>query len=99
MSKLQNLINELCPNGVKYVVLNSVCNVYDGTHQTPKYTDSGVKFISVENINSIYQTNKYISKENFQNIKAETEELDIEVRAVEKYIDYVDYTFLVNMVL
>lgn len=65
MSKLQNLINELCPNGVKYVVLNSVCNVYDGTHQTPKYTDSGVKFISVENINSIYQTNKYISKDDY----------------------------------
>ena len=40
--------------------------------------------------------NKYISKENFQNVKAETEELDIEVRSVEKYIDYVDYTFSVK---
>ena len=40
--------------------------------------------------------NKYIAKENFQNVKAETEELDIEVKFAEKYIDYVDYTFLVK---
>lgn len=49
MSKLDELIRELCPDGVEYVKLNSVCDIYDGTHSTPNYTESGVKFASVEN--------------------------------------------------
>ena len=50
MNKLDQIISELCPDGVEYKILNTVCDVYDGTHTTPKYTDSGVKFASVENI-------------------------------------------------
>ena len=50
MSKLDELLRELCPDGVEYVKLNSVCDIYDGTHSTPNYTESGVKFASVENI-------------------------------------------------
>lgn len=42
-----------------------MADVYDGTHQTPKYTKKGVKFISVENIGSIKETKKFISKEDF----------------------------------
>ena len=50
MYKLERLINELCPNGVEYVKLNTICKIYDGTHSTPQYTDEGVKFVSVQNI-------------------------------------------------
>ena len=39
--------------------------IYDGTHQTPNYTSSGVKFVSVENINDIESTDKYISEYDF----------------------------------
>lgn len=51
------LINELCPNGVEYIVLKNICSIYDGTHKTPKYTDSGIKFVSVENIKSNHKKN------------------------------------------
>lgn len=36
--------------------------IFDGTHQTPKYTDEGIPFYSVENIVS-GNKNKFISKE------------------------------------
>ena len=42
--------------------LGEVTDIFDGTHQTPKYTKSGVKFVSVENISNL-ETKKYISKE------------------------------------
>lgn len=44
--------------------LSDVVNVYDGTHQTPKYTNEGIKFLSVENIKTL-NSDKYISKEDF----------------------------------
>ena len=69
MSKLEELINQLCPDGVEYVKLNTICSVYDGTHSTPTYTESGVKFVSVENINNLYATTKYISEEAFNKYK------------------------------
>lgn len=52
--------------GVEKKKLGEVCSVFDGTHQTPKYTESGVKFVSVENIGNIYASNKYISNEDFE---------------------------------
>lgn len=45
--------------------LSEVVDVYDGTHQTPKYTDSGIKFVSVENISNL-ETEKYISQEAYK---------------------------------
>lgn len=65
MNKIEQLIEELCPQGVEFKTLGEVGSIYDGTHQTPKYTDEGVKFVSVENIKSLYTTDKYISKEDF----------------------------------
>ncbi|EAC6075071.1 restriction endonuclease subunit S, partial [Listeria monocytogenes] len=41
---------------------SQVADIFDGTHQTPKYTDFGVKFVSVENIATM-ETKKYISQE------------------------------------
>ncbi|MEI4789107.1 restriction endonuclease subunit S [Bacillus sp. FJAT-53060] len=44
--------------------LEEVANVYDGTHQTPKYKNEGVMFLSVENIKNL-KSSKYISEEAF----------------------------------
>ena len=54
--------------GVPWLALGSVCKVFDGTHQTPTYTDQGVKFVSVENIGAIYDTKKCISQEDFDRL-------------------------------
>ncbi|SUK85647.1 restriction-modification enzyme type I, specificity subunit [Staphylococcus aureus] len=45
--------------------LGEVAKIYDGTHQTPKYTNEGIKFLSVENIKTL-NSNKYISEEAFE---------------------------------
>ena len=45
--------------------LGDVVDVYDGVHQTPEYTDSGIMFLSVENINTL-KSEKYISEEVFK---------------------------------
>lgn len=45
--------------------LGKLTDVYDGTHQTPNYTDSGVMFLSVENIKTL-QSEKFISEEDFE---------------------------------
>ena len=48
---------------VKYYKLNEIASIYDGTHQTPKYKSEGIPFISVENINDIYNSkNIYLLK-------------------------------------
>ena len=53
-------------NKVEIVKLGSIVEVYDGTHQTPDYKTSGIPFVSVENIDSIYSTEKYVSEEDFE---------------------------------
>lgn len=45
--------------------LGELSFVYDGTHQTPKYTESGIMFLSVENIKDL-KSKKYISIEAFE---------------------------------
>ena len=50
---------------VEWKKLGDVCGIFDGTHQTPKYVDTGIKFVSVENINSLYESEKYISLEDY----------------------------------
>lgn len=69
MRKLEQLIKEFCPDGVEYIKLNTVCKIYDGTHSTPQYTNDGVKFVSVQNINNLYKTDKYISIDDFKKYK------------------------------
>lgn len=46
--------------------LKELCNIFDGTHQTPNYTDSGIMFLSVENIKDL-KSEKYISYDDFKN--------------------------------
>lgn len=43
-----------------------VSKIYDGTHQTPNYVSSGVKFVSVENIKDLYASTKYIAFDDFK---------------------------------
>lgn len=45
--------------------LGELVDVYDGVHQTPDYQDSGIMFLSVENISTL-KSNKYISTEAFE---------------------------------
>ncbi|WP_299141405.1 restriction endonuclease subunit S [uncultured Vibrio sp.] len=45
--------------------LSQVTDVYDGTHQTPKYTKNGVMFLSAENIKSL-TSKKFISQKAFE---------------------------------
>ena len=45
--------------------LSEVVGVYDGVHQTPHYTDSGIMFLSVENIATL-TSQKFISEEAFE---------------------------------
>ena len=45
--------------------LEELCNIYDGTHQTPRYTNNGVMFVSVENIKTL-ESDKYISEDDFK---------------------------------
>ena len=47
----------------KTAPLGNEAFVFDGTHQTPKYTLDGIPFVSVEDINSLSSITKYISEE------------------------------------
>ena len=49
--------------------LSDIAEIYDGVHQTPHYTDSGVRFISVEDITDIYASKKFISIEDYSKYK------------------------------
>lgn len=56
-----SLARKLFSDDREYLMLGKICEVYDGTHQTPKYTTEGIPFISVENIQDIYGSQKFIS--------------------------------------
>lgn len=47
----------------KKAALGKISKIFDGTHQTPDYVESGIKFVSVENINSPYASDKFITHE------------------------------------
>ena len=55
----------MLPNGWKKVKLGDVADVFDGTHQTPVYVNQGVPFVSVENIEDVWGTDKFITQEAF----------------------------------
>lgn len=58
------------------VKLSSVAKIFDGTHQTPTYTEDGVPFYSVEHLTSNdFSSTKYISEEVFA---AESKRVSIE---------------------
>ena len=57
--------------------LGDIVGIYDGVHQTPNYQNSGVMFLSVENIATL-KSPKFISEEDFKrNYKIFPQENDI----------------------
>lgn len=62
---------------VEWKTLGEVAKIYDGTHQTPKYTESGIPFVSVQNIKNLYGTGKYISIEDFEKYKYKPQKNDL----------------------
>lgn len=59
-------------NGEWYTTtIGAHCVVYDGTHQTPHYVESGIPFYSVENVtaNNFAHT-KYITEQEYNDISA-----------------------------
>ena len=61
--------------------------IVDGTHQTPKYISNGVPFVSVENIGNISNTDKYISKEDFEKFKKITCKIPEKCRIWRRNVD------------
>ena len=57
--------------------LENVAEIFDGTHQTPLYTKTGVQFVSVENIEDIYKSEKYISHEEYDKYRNKPQINDI----------------------
>ena len=66
-----------CNKNFEEIKLEEIADIYDGTHQTPKYLNKGIKFVSVENIDDLYSTDKYISDEAFEEFKIKPEVNDI----------------------
>ena len=69
------LIQKECK--IEKVKLNSVCEIYDGTHKTPKYTNTGIPFVSVENIDDLYGTRKFIAPEDYAKYKIKPRKGDV----------------------
>ncbi len=57
---------KLNDSNYKITPLNQLAEIFDGTHQTPNYVDSGIPFVSVEDIKNLSLTSKYITKEDFE---------------------------------
>lgn len=63
---IQKLFSETDMEQWELVKLKDVVKVFDGTHQTPNYKSTGVRFISVENILEPLATQKYISEDDYR---------------------------------
>lgn len=74
MSKIERLIKEKCPNGVRYVKLKDVCNDnFWIMPSTPKYISDGIPYITSKNIKNgqiLFDNVKYISQEDYDNISS-----------------------------
>ena len=60
-----HLLLKLLHNDWEQRKLGDLVGIYDGVHQTPDYQDSGIMFLSVENIATL-KSEKYISEEAFE---------------------------------
>ena len=77
--RMEDINNGIVPEGYKQTsfgvfpcdwetqsLIGDVADCFDGVHETPNYTNSGIPFVSVENIHDLYKTDKYISKKDFE---------------------------------
>lgn len=56
------------PESWKWVRFSEICNISDGTHQTPTYVDEGRPFISAQNVKPFKfmpETQKFVSEEDY----------------------------------
>lgn len=92
----------------KMVKLGNVCQIKDGTHQTPHYVENGKQFYSVENVtNNDFSHTKYISESEHKKLTAtyRIEKGDVLMTRIGsigvcKYIDWdVDASFYVSLAL
>jgi type I restriction enzyme S subunit len=92
----------------KSTKLKNITQIFDGTHQTPKYIKKGVPFYSVENVTANnFSVTKYISEEVFtkENNRVKIEKGDILMTRIGdigtvKYIDWdVNASFYVSLAL
>lgn len=90
------------------IKLGDCCEIYDGTHQTPNYTEYGVPFYSVENVTADdFANTKYISFEEHEllNKNRRMEKGDVLMTRIGsigdcKYIDWdVNASFYVSLAL
>lgn len=68
---------ELLSKSVKWLTLGNIADVFDGTHTTPEYQETGIKFVSVENIRNPYASTKYVSNSAFGEFKVKPRRNDI----------------------
>lgn len=72
MSKLDELIAEFCPDGVKYMALDTVCDYVDYRGKTPKKTESGVFLVTAKNIRKGYidygASQEYVAFEDYETV-------------------------------
>ncbi len=92
----------------KDTTLGKICEIKDGTHQTPRYVSMGVPFYSVETVtNDDYENVKYITGEEHRELTAKyrIENGDVLMTRIGslgkcKYIDWdVDASFYVSLAL
>ena len=68
---INDLIQELCPNGVEWKKLGEAFDVRDGTHDSPKKVDNGQYLITSKNVKNggiDYSKAYYISNTDYTNI-------------------------------
>ncbi|MDN6281106.1 MAG: restriction endonuclease subunit S, partial [Psychroflexus sp.] len=79
--KLVKVVDEnLWLEGWKEVMIKNLTDVFDGTHQTPKYVENGVPFYSVEHLTADdFENTKYISEKVFikENKRVKLEKGDV----------------------
>ena len=72
MSRLDELIQKLCPDGVEYKKLKDVCEYVDYRGKTPTKSDEGVFLVTAKNIRKGYidyeKSQEYIPLEDFENV-------------------------------
>lgn len=72
MSKLEKLIQELCPDGVPFKKLIDVCDYVDYRGKTPKKVESGIFLVTAKNIRKGYidyeSSKEYIASDDFDNV-------------------------------
>lgn len=72
MSRLEELVRELCPGGVGYKKLEDVCEYVDYRGKTPRKCDSGIFLVTAKNIRKGYidyeKSKEYIPVEDYRNV-------------------------------